>query len=159
MSERLSDERLAQHAFDKYMCNVSEEQRSIAAELVEARKQLAELRAASVVHGSLPGGPYELPLPVAFESACKQLSELQAEHDKVLDYARAAKGSRDVHSVYEVLDLVAELRKDKERLLAILQDALSIFRPHPHNRGQYLILTADIERLKRRVAAAMKGPQ
>jgi hypothetical protein len=46
----------------------------------------------------------------------RQLAEDQAEHNKLLEYARRVAGTRDVHSVYEVLDKLAEARADTERL-------------------------------------------
>jgi cell division protein FtsB len=66
--------------------------------------------------------------------------ESDAESARLLAHARKVKGDRDVHSVYEVLDLIprlraeiAELRRDKERL----ERALAGVRNFAHNYTSY----------------------
>jgi hypothetical protein len=56
------------------------------------------------------------------------LKEAEEEHDKLIAYARQVKGSTDVHNVYEVLDLIPQLReqlRDTETLIQTVADSRS----------------------------------
>lgn len=56
-----------------------------------------------------PAQGKEKPVRVLPCPYCHESGEDRAELYKLLDYARKVKGSRDVHSVYEVLDLIPQL--------------------------------------------------
>lgn len=62
-------------------------------------------------------------LQAKLEQVQSDLDESESEHDSVMDYARAVKGDRDVHSPYEVLDLVPKLRHQLAEALAAKEAA------------------------------------
>src|SRR5271154_1381112 len=85
----------------------------------------------------IPGVLYENYSATFFEIATKAIRADRAardqehaeeceESDKVLDYARKVKGSRDVHNVYEVLDLIPQLRMELERERARMDEYIEV---------------------------------
>lgn len=72
-----------------------------------------------------------LDLPEVEGVFCDPEDSARAELDKLITYAREVKGSRDVHSVYEVLDLIPQLRRENERLKAERHAISQALSEHP----------------------------
>ena len=136
----------------------AEREKSVADTL---RAELAAIRQANLVARDL------LALAQAeLAEAKRDIDEYQREHDALMEYARTTKGSRDVHSVYEVLDSLKRerdaAREDGARLRAALernrQGMQNILEFRKVSNDRYGDLTREeIEGVIAEIDAARKG--